>query len=378
MNRIANTCLGLLAVFTCFNTFLAAEEPMSVEFGRSADMSAVKLFTLENSQGMTAKVMSLGATIVELHVPDRDGKVADVTFGFDDVEGYQSTSNQHFGCTTGRVCNRIAKGQFELGGKVYKLALNNGPNHLHGGVTRNLGSVNWEGEAFEDGEGSGVVFKYTSPDGEEGYPGNLTLTVTYRVPKDKNELRISYEATTDQATPVNLTNHAYFNLGGHGSETILDHVLTLNADRYTPVDETLIPTGKIDSVADSAVDFRKPKVIGKDIEQVIGTGTLGYDHNFVLNREEGNDDLLFAAELYDPTSGRKLRVETTEPGIQFYSGNFLTGAKGKDGKVYALRSGCCLETQHFPDSPNQPNFPSVILKPGRTFSSTTVYSFSAE
>ncbi len=340
-------------------------------FGATSDGTAVEVYTLRNSQGMIAKVMTLGATLTELHVPDKVGITADVVLGFDNVADYQSDKNQYFGCTTGRVANRIAKGKFTLDGKEYTLAVNNGPNHLHGGVSRSLSRVVWKAQPIQNG----VRFTYTSPDGEEGYPGNLNLIVTYTL-NENNELRIDYEATTDKPTPVNLTNHSYFNLAGAGAATVLDHVLELAADEYTPADETLIPTGKIESVKGTPLDFTQPRRVGERIEQLLGTQFQGYDHNFVL-RKRGRPPT-FAARLKDPKSGRVLTVLTTQPGVQLYTGNFLKGQTGKRGRVYAQRSALCLETQHFPDSVNQPKFPSVILRPGQTYRHTTIFAFSAE
>ncbi len=345
--------------------------------GRSIAWAGPEYFTLKNKTGMLARLTSYGATLMELHVPDKNGKTADVILGFDDIAGYQSSDNGYFGCTTGRVCNRIAKGKFKLDGKEYTLAVNNGPNHLHGGKI-GLDKVVW-GDRHDQTSKSPtnrVTFPYTSPDGEEGYPGKLSIKVTYSL-SDKNELTITYQATTDKPTPVNLTNHAYFNLAGHGSDTVLDHELMLNCDKYTPADDTLIPTGKIDAVKSTPLDFTKATRIGARIEQLIKTPFQGYDHNFVINQKKANA-MTLAAKLKDRQSGRVLTISTTEPGVQFYSGNFLKGQKGKGGKVYKLRSACCLETQHYPDSVNHPNFPTTILRPGQTFKSTTVYAFSAE
>jgi aldose 1-epimerase len=355
-------------------TVAIGQEP----FGKTKDGESVEIYTLKSSKGLVAKIMTRGATLVQLHVPDKDGNSADVINGFDSVTGYESEDNQYFGCTTGRVCNRIAKGKFTLDGKEHTLAINNEPNHLHGGSERSLDKVIWKARPFSNERGSGVRFSYTSPDGEEGYPGKLDVTVVFSVPKDANRLLISYRATTDKATPVNLTNHAYFNLAGAGSDTVLDHALRLNADKYTPTDDTLIPTGKIESVEGTPVDFRKATRIGKRIDSLTETAALGYDHNFVLNKPEGDAKLNFAASLFDRGSRRRLRISTTEPGIQFYSGNFLKGQKGKDGKVYAHRAALCLETQHFPDSVNQQEFPSTILKPGETYRSMTQYAFSVQ
>ena len=345
------------------------------DFGKTADGTPVEEFTLTNASGTIVKLISRGATLKEWHVADKNGKVEDITFGFDDVAGYESPANGYFGTTAGRVANRIAKGKFSLDGKDYTLATNDGPNALHGGAKRSLDKVVWQGKPFESAAGEGVVFTYTSPDGEEGYPGALTSKVTYTL-TDKNELRIDYEATTDKATPVNLTNHAYFNLAGAGAPTINDHELKLDADRYTPVDDTLIPTGEFAPVKGTPFDFTEFHAIGERVEQ-LGTGTgAGYDHNFVLNNQDG--DLALAATLRDPNSGRVLRVYTTEPGIQFYGGNFLTGQAGKGGKKYEYRSGLCLETQHYPDSINQKNFPPVVLRPGETYKHTCIYQITAE
>jgi aldose 1-epimerase len=351
-------------------------DPRNVEsFGTTRDGSPVEQFTIGNDQ-LTAQVITYGATLTALRVPDRAGNWDDVVLGWDDTQGYESSDNQYFGCTTGRVCNRIAKGRFQLDGVVYQLAVNDGPNHLHGGVERSLDKVVWKAHPVLNERGQGVEFTYTSPDGEEGYPGTLQLKVTYFVPKNRAVLRIDYWATTDKKTPVNLTNHAYFNLSGAGQPSIHGHLLKINADHYTPVDETLIPTGKIVSVADSALDFRNPTAIGQRIEVLMETPTKGYDHNFVLNPPPEGKKLRQAAVLTDPKSGRRMRVATTQPGLQFYSGNFLMGQTGKAGKSYTHQSALCLETQHFPDSVNQPDFPSIILKPAEEFQSRTVFSFS--
>ncbi len=367
----------VLSVFLGFSVALA-EKPTSEPFGKTADGKDVELYTIKSGKGLVAKVMTRGATLVQLHVPDAKGKMADVILGFDDVAGYESSANQYFGCTTGRVCNRIAKGKFTLDGKEYSLAINNEPNHLHGGEKRSLDKVVWTAAPFSGQRGSGVTMKYTSPDGEEGYPGNLNITVRYFVPHETNRLAISYSATTDKATPVNLTNHAYFNLAGEGSDTVLDHVLRLNADRYTPVDDTLIPTGELKAVEGTELDFRKATRIGKRIDPLTDTAAIGYDHNFVLNEPKEDQPHRFAAMLKDPTSGRMLRISTTEIGIQFYSGNFLEGQKGKGGKVYPHRSALCLETQHFPDSVHHDHFPTTILKPGEEYTSSTILTFSTE
>jgi aldose 1-epimerase len=348
-----------------------AEVTGPASFGKTRDGAPVEAYTLKNSHGMVAKVSTLGATLTELHVPDKNGKLADVVLGFDDAAGYQSDANQFFGCTTGRVANRIAKGKFTLDGKEYTLAVNNGPNHLHGGTKRSLDKVVWKAEKVKTADGSAVRFTYTSPDGEEGYPGKLEVAVTYTL-TDKNELRIDYSATTDKATPVNLTNHTYFNLVGAGADTVLDHELMIAADHYTPADDTLIPTGKLAPVAGTPLDFTKPTRIGERIEKLAKTPYLGYDHNYVFPKP---DIKAVAARLRDPASGRTMTLYTDQPGVQFYSGNFLKGGKGKGGKAYKHQSALCLETQHFPDSVNHPEFPSVILKPGQTYRHTTIFAF---
>lgn len=369
-----------LAIFGAFlmTSVVSGAEPVSEPFGTTKDGQAVELYTLKNNTGLVAKVMTRGATLVQLHVPDKDGKAADVILGFDDVTGYESEDNQYFGCTTGRVCNRIAKGKFTLEGKEYTLAINNEPNHLHGGLDKSLDKLVWKANPYSNEKGQGVKFTVTSPDGDEGYPGTLEITVSYYVPNDTNSISISYTATTDKATPVNLTNHAYFNLAGEGSETVLNHSLRINADNYTVSDDTMIPTGEIASVEGTDLDFRKRTVIGKRIESIGKTAAIGYDHNFVLNPREEGKTMTLAAILVEKESGRRMRVMTTEPGIQFYSGNFLKGQKGKGGKVYAHRSALCLETQHYPDSVNHENFPTTILKPGEKYESKTTYAFEIE
>lgn len=331
----------------------------------------VELITLANRTGMTVRVMTYGGIIVSLEVPDRGGTPGDVVLGYDSLAGYLGDS-PYFGAIVGRYGNRIAKGRFTLNGTEYQLATNNGPNHLHGGV-RGFDKVVWAAEPFQGQSGVGVRLTHTSPDGDEGYPGTLRASVTYTL-TDRNELIVDYEATTDRATLVNLTQHSYFNLAGSGN--ILDHVLTIAADRMTPVDSTLIPTGDLAPVEGTPFDFRTPHMIGARIDdddmQLRYGG--GYDHNFVLNRH--GPELLLAARLEDLASGRTLEVRTTEPGVQFYSGNFLGGSvTGKGGTVYPQRGGLCLETQHYPDSPNHPEFPSTILEPGETYRSRTVWTF---
>jgi aldose 1-epimerase len=342
----------------------------SAPFGKTAD-GAVTMYTLTNANGMEVRAITYGAIITSIKVSDATGVSTDVVLGFDTFDGYL-TEHPHFGAVVGRYGNRIAKGQFTLDGKTYALAKNNGPNHLHGGL-RGFDKMLWSAEPLN--AGTGVVFTRKSPDGEEGYPGNLTASVTYTL-TDRNELIVDYKATTDKATPINLTQHTYFNLAGEGSGDILGHVVTIDADRYTPVDATLIPTGELAPVEGTPFDFRKPTAIGVRIDQANEqlTNGKGYDHNFVLNRKGAG--LQHAVSVVDPKSGRSLDVATTEPGVQFYTGNFLNGTvTGKSGHVYNQRTGFCLETQHFPDSPNHPNFPSAILRPGQTYASQTVFTF---
>ncbi|MEZ5962934.1 MAG: aldose epimerase family protein [Planctomycetota bacterium] len=342
-------------------------------FGTTRAGEAARFLVLHNAHGLRAKLTDYGATLVEMWVPGRDGRLADVVLGFDDVSGYESDANQYFGCTAGRVCNRIAKGTFSLDGTTYKLAVNNGPNHLHGGGARALSRVMWQAERIDGPRGEAVRFAYRSPDGEEGYPGNLDIRVTYTLTAD-DELVVEYEATTDKATPVNLTNHAYWNLAGHGAATVLDHELWIDADRYTPTDATLIPTGAVDRVDRTPLDFRVAKPIGRDMAAVAKTAAGGYDHNFVLNG--GADRFRIAARLRELGSGRTLHILTDQPDLQFYSGNFLMGQIGKEGRIYDHRSACCLETQHAPDSVNHPEFPSTTLRPGETYRTKTVHRFS--
>lgn len=366
----------LTACFTLQASLSQAAVPEAESFGKTKDGTPVEVFTLQNDQGMKVRVLTRGATITNIHVPDKDGTIADVVLGFDDVQGYESEGNQYFGCTAGRVANRIAEGKFSLNNRTYQLAINNEPNHLHGGVERSLDKVVWSAKAFDSKENQGVVMRYVSPHGEEGYPGTLSCTVKFTLSKETNELVIDYLANTDQATPINLTNHSYFNLSGEGSETVLDHELTLHCDKYTPVDETLIPTGKFAEVKGTPIDFRTPHLIGERIEKYNDTATIGYDHNLVVNGEAGK--LRPAAILRDPASGRVLTVSTDQPGVQFYSGNFLEGQSGKGDKAYPHRSAICLETQFYPDSINQPNFPSSVLEPGKTYTHQCVFSFSTK
>jgi aldose 1-epimerase len=363
------------------------------------DFSSIKLYKLRNSQGLEVHVTNFGAIISSLIVPDRQGKLGDIALGYNDVSSYlNAVDKPYFGAIVGRYGNRIAGGRFSIDGQAYQLATNNGPNALHGGVI-GFDKVVWTAETYTENGERGVVLTYLAKDGEEGYPGNLQVNVTYRL-TDANELIVDYLATTDQATPVNLTQHTYFNLKGEGEGDILDHHLMINAANYTPVDETLIPTGELAPVAGTPFDFTELKPMGRDIgadhEQLRFGG--GFDHNWVLQSQPASEKLLrgraasqlsggaasaknrlrLAAKVYEPTTGRELTVETSEPGIQFYCGNFLDGRlRGKSGKPYVHRGGFCLETQHYPDSPNQPNFPSTILRPGEVYRSQTVFTFSA-
>ena len=375
--RLAAVATALsLGIFTHSET--AAEVVSALPhatFGKTAEGEPVEIFTLTNPHGLKARLMTWGATLVSMAVPDRAGKLADITLGFDSLDGYLG-KHPFFGVIAGRYANRIAKGKFTLEGKEYTLAVNNGVNHLHGGL-KGFDKKNWK--AVDMGEPMGrqsVRFLTTSADGEEGYPGKMEISVTYTL-TDADGLRIDYVASTDKPTVVNLTNHAYWNLAGAGAGDILGHELTLHASKFTPVDDDSIPTGKLDPVAGGPMDFTKAKVIGKDFAQVGGTPG-GYDHNFVIDHPNAKAAQIDpAAEVYEPKSGRVMKVATNQPGVQFYTGNFLDGTvTGKGGKVYQKNFGVCLETQHFPDSPNKPQFPSSVLRPGETYRTTTIYSFS--
>lgn len=342
-------------------------------FGRTADGKAVEIFTLTNRNGLEIKAITYGGIITSIRVPDRAGALGDVALGFDTLDGYLK-GHPYFGAIVGRYGNRIAGGKFAIDGRTFTLATNNGPNHLHGGKV-GFDKAVWSAEAAPaSAGGAGIVLSHTSRDGDEGYPGTLRARVSYTL-TDRNELVVEYHATTDKPTPINLTQHSYFNLAGGGD--ILDHELTINATRYIPVDATLIPTGELAPVEGTPFDFRKPAKVGARIdaahEQVQRGG--GYDHTFVLDGQAGQ--LRPAGRLVDGRSGRTLDVATTEPGMQFYSGNFLDGTlTGKGGQVYRRRAGLCLETQHFPDSPNKPKFPSTILRPGADYRSKTVFTFA--
>lgn len=337
-------------------------------FGQTSEGQQVQRYTLRNENGMQVQITNYGGIVTSILTPDKAGKLGDVALGFDNLEAY-IRNNPFFGATVGRYGNRIAKGKFTLDGKEYTLATNNGPNHLHGGK-KGFDKVVWAAEPAGD---NALKLSYVSKDGEEGYPGNLSTTVTFSLSED-NELKIDYLATTDKATPVNLTNHSYFNLAAGAAETVLQHEMTIKADRYTVVDQSLIPTGELRPVAGTVMDFTRPTAIGARIAQVEGGG---YDHNYVLRDAKG--PLQLAASVFEPVSGRVMEVFTTEPGVQFYSGNFLNGqVVGKGNVAYIKHSGFCLETQHFPDSPNQPGFPSTILRPGETYKTTTIYKFSVK
>ena len=345
-------------------------------FGKAEDGAAVHLYTLTNGNGMKVQITNYGGIVTSLLAQDKNGNLSDVVLGYDNLEGYLK-NNPYFGGVIGRYGNRIAKGKFTLNGKSYSLATNNGPNHLHGGV-KGFDKVVWTAKETRSKDGVGLELVYLSKDGEEGYPGNLSVKVNYTLTND-NALRIDYEAKTDQPTIVNLTNHSYFNLKDAGASPILDHELMLDADYFTPVDETLIPTGELRPVPGTPFDFTtqakiRDRINAEDEQLKFG---LGYDHNFVLNGKAG--ELRLVGKLSESTTGRILQIWTTEPGIQFYSGNFLDGAiTGKNGTVYHYRHGLCLETQRYPDSPNQPDFPSTVLNPGDLYQTTTTYKFLVE
>ncbi len=376
-SKMKSRCLAVIVLaaaailmYGCMKKKTVALDIRKAPFGQTSEGQPVDLYTLTNAHGLQVRIMNYGAIVVSLDVPDRSGKIDDVTLGYDSLSGYLKET-PYFGAIVGRYGNRIAKGAFTLNGVKYRLAKNNGANHLHGGL-KGFDKVVWNAEPVREENAVGLKLTNLSKDGEEGYPGNLTSTVTYTLTND-NALSIRYEAETDKATPINLTNHCYFNLAGQGNGDILSHELMLNADKYTPVDEGLIPTGELKSVKGTPMDFTSPVTIGSRIDQVSG----GYDHNYVLNK--GADGMTLAARVYEPVSGRVMEIKTTEPGIQFYSGNFLNGSiTGKAGKVYNKHFGFCLETQHFPDSPNKPNFPSTILNPGKKYTSETIIAFSVK
>jgi aldose 1-epimerase len=362
---------AILAIAVMLTTSMAGQTQIGKQpFGHTADGTAVDVYSLKNKQ-VEVRIMTYGGIIVSLRTPDRNGKFDDVVLGFDSVDQYIAKNTPYFGALIGRYANRIAHGSFQLDGKTYATPKNNGDNTLHGGI-RGFDKVVWGGKQIPDG----IELSYVSKDGEEGFPGTLTTTVRYTL--NGNALRIDYSASTDKDTVLNLTNHAYFDLAGQGTGDILGHVVKIDSDEMTPVDAGLIPTGELKSVGGTPFDFRKPHAVGERIDvndEQLHLGR-GYDHNFVLELKPG--ELKEAAEVYEPTSGRILQVLTDQPGVQLYSGNFLDGTiTGKEGRVYKQRYGLCLETQHFPDSPNHPKFPSTELKPGEKFHSVTVYKFSA-
>jgi aldose 1-epimerase len=357
---------------------MAHAAPMKkTDFGRMADGTQIDLYVLTNHRGITVAITNFGATLVSVAVPDRKGQAADVILGYDSLDGYINDKS-YFGATVGRYANRIARGQFSLNHILYTLAKNDGENHLHGGI-RGFNKAVWQARDASANDQPVLELTYLSKDGEEGYPGNLSVKVVYTL-TDQNELRIDYSATTDKETVINLTNHSYFNLAGQGAGSILNQQLTIHASHFTPVGAGLIPTGEIRSVQGTPFDFRHATVIGARIDQADPQLVLGhgYDHNWVVDRKnKDSKSLVPAAEAFDPSSGRVLKVWTTEPGIQLYTGNFLDGSSpGKGGHAYRRREAFCLETQHFPDSPNHPEFPSTVLRPGERYHSTTIYQFS--
>jgi aldose 1-epimerase len=342
-------------------------------FGKTADGQAVSVHTLANTNGLRVRLIDYGATLISVETPDRNGKNANITLGFPSLEGYLQR-HPYFGSTVGRYGNRIANGKFTLDGQSYNLAKNNGPNHLHGGL-KGFDALMWKAEPVTSSDAVGVKFSRVSPDGDEGYPGELKVAVTYTL-TNANELRIEYEATTDKPTVVNLTNHAYWNLAGAGSGDVLQHELTLTAERYLPIDDTSIPTGELAAVKGTPFDFLRPHTIGERIGELKQEPhkTKGYDHCYVIGGQVS--ELKLAARVKEPTSGRVMAVYTTEPGVQLYCGNFLGGGAGEGG--FKQHAGLCLETQHYPDSPNQPQFPSTTIRPGETYRSTTVHRFAVE
>ncbi|HEV2728635.1 MAG TPA: aldose epimerase family protein [Terriglobales bacterium] len=344
-------------------------------FGKTPEGIAVDLYTLTNRRGMEVAITNYGGIVVQLRAPDRKGNLADVVLGYDDLDGYLH-DKAYLGALIGRYGNRIAQGSFSLGGKTYTLPRNNGENTLHGGL-KGFNQALWRASEVKSKNGPALQLEYLSKDGEEGFPGNLSVKVLYTL-TDKNELQIEYSATTDKETVINLTSHSYFNLAGAGNADILQHQVMLRAEKFTPVSESLIPTGELRSVQNTPMDFRTPMAVGARIDQddqQLKYGR-GYDHNWVLD-SGGSKTPTLAATVYEPGTGRELEVWTTEPGVQFYTGNFLDGVKGKGGKAYLRRYALCLETQHFPDSPNHPNFPSTVLKPGEQYHTVTIYKFSA-
>ena len=373
VSRLGVTAFLATSVVACDSISTSKSLIASAPFGVLPSGDSVHLYTLRNKSGLEMRVIDYGGIVVSLKTPDRTGAMGDIVLGFDSLAGYVQSS-PYFGALVGRYANRIRKGKFTLDSAAYSLAVNNGSNALHGGI-KGFDKVVWHAEPKQDSTGVGVVFTYTAKDGEEGYPGTLAVRVTYTL-TDSNQFVIDYHATTDKATPINLTQHSYFNLAGGGSGDIRNHELMLDADAFIPVDTTLIPTGELKPVASTPFDFRTPVAIRDQINKEDPQLTIarGIDHTFVIKRTAPG--LVHAARLVEPTSGRTLDVATTEPGIQVYTGNFLDGTVvGKGGQSYRFRDAICLETQHFPDSPNQPAFPSTILRPGETYTSRTVYTF---
>ena len=366
-----------LVIALVFGNFMRVDAKPKIKkdsFGKTADGKKVEIYTLTNSKGAEARIMTYGATVVSLKMPDRKGVFGDVVLGYDTLEGYLN-GTFYIGAIIGRYGNRIAKGRFTLNGKEYSLVQNNNGNHLHGG-TKGFDKVVWKAKPSADKDAAGLELNYLSKDGEEGYPGNLKVKVIYTL-TENNELKIDYEAATDKDTVLNLTNHSYFNLAGAGSGDILSHLMQINADRFTPTDSVSIPTGELQNVKSTPFDFTAPTAIGARIGQAdeqLKFGS-GYDHNYVLNKD--NQSLTLAAKVYEQTGGRGLEVLTTEPAMQFYTGNFLADITGKNGKTYGRRDAFCLETQHYPDSPNKPQFPTTVLKPNQKYTQTTIYRFTA-
>lgn len=366
--------LVVLAIGACSQKNIQPQLFSKENFSAEIDGKTTSLYTLKNAGGVVTQITNFGGKVVNLWVPGKNGDLGDVVLGYSNIGDYQKTGEIYFGSLIGRYGNRIGQAQFQLNDTVYKLAANNGPNNLHGGV-KGFNAVVWDAEQPDDRT---LILKYLSPDGEEGFPGNLNVKVQYFL-SDENELKIEYWATTDKPTPLNLTSHSFFNLKGEGAGTVNGHILQINADNYTPVDSTLIPFGEIVPVEGTPMDFRSLTAIGsrvgQDFEQLkMGNG---YDHNWVLNQQA--QELKFAAKVVEPESGRTMEVYTNEPGIQFYGGNFLTGKEiGKSGKAYNFRDALCLETQHYPNSPNQPEFPSTILQPGEEYYSICIYKFGVE
>lgn len=363
-------CVSLLIVTLQSQGKSAGLNVTRKPFGTMPDGTQVNAYELTNAEGLRAKIIDYGAILVSLEVPDREGKLGDIALGFDDLDSYLGR-HPLFGATVGRYANRIEGAKFTLDGVEHRLTANAGSNHIHGGRTKRFDKVVWNGRTSKNDREVRVHFMYVSRDGDEGFPGSLPCTVTYAL-TSRNELKISYQATTNKPTIVNLTNHSYFNLAGAGSRDVLDHEMMINADFYTPGDKALIPTGEIHSVKGTPLDFTEPQTIGARIEQL--TQTRGYDHNYVFKNSDGS--LVLAARVYEPTSGRVMTVHTTEPGMQFYTANGMKGIKGKGGRIYNRHYGFCLETQHFPDSPNKPHFPSTVLRPGEKYSTMTVFTFS--